>query len=59
MLSVTNLEPEAARTEVAAIEAALPKRVRFLVGGRAATTRPGSEAEVLQDLAATATVLNQ
>ena len=59
MLSVTNLEPEAARAEVAAIEAALPKRVRFLVGGRAATTRPNSKAEVLQDLGATATMLSQ
>lgn len=59
MLSVTNLEPEAARAEVAAIEAALPKKVRFLVGGRAATTRPNSNAEILQDLAATAMILSQ
>ncbi len=59
LLSVTNLEPEKARSEVAAIEAALPKRVRFLVGGRAAATPKGSNAEIQQDLAATATLLSQ
>jgi DNA-binding transcriptional MerR regulator/methylmalonyl-CoA mutase cobalamin-binding subunit len=59
MLSVTNLDPDTTRAEVAAIEAALPKRVRFLVGGRAAATGPDSRAEIEQDLAATARMLSQ
>ena len=42
MLSITNLGPKESEREVAAIEEALPERVKMLVGGRAATAPAGS-----------------
>jgi DNA-binding transcriptional MerR regulator/methylmalonyl-CoA mutase cobalamin-binding subunit len=58
MLSVTNLGPEAARDEIAAIEGELPKRVKILAGGRAAAARDGSRVEIEHDLDRVANVLN-
>ncbi|MBT8467889.1 MAG: MerR family transcriptional regulator [Deltaproteobacteria bacterium] len=51
MLSITNLKPKESQREIAAIEAAIPERVRVLVGGRAANARPESRVQILQDLA--------
>jgi len=51
MLSVTNLSPKASQREVAAIEEQIPKRVRILVGGRAANVPTESRAQIQQDLA--------
>jgi len=51
MLSITNLKPKDSQREIAAIEDAIPKRVKILVGGRAASLLPDSRAEVQQDLA--------
>jgi DNA-binding transcriptional MerR regulator/methylmalonyl-CoA mutase cobalamin-binding subunit len=51
MLSVTNLKPKDSERELAAIEEALPKRVRILVGGQAAKALPGSRVQIQQDLA--------
>ncbi|MGB5284023.1 MAG: MerR family transcriptional regulator [Polyangiales bacterium] len=51
MLSITNLKPTDSAREIAAIEAAIPKSVRVLVGGRAASTLPESRVQILQDLA--------
>lgn len=59
MLSVTNLDPEAARDEIAAIEGELPKRVKILAGGRAAATRDGSRVEIEHDLDRVASFLNR
>lgn len=50
MLSITNLKPKDAQREIAAVEAAIPERVKVLVGGRAASARPGSRVRILQDL---------
>lgn len=50
MLSITNLEPKDSQREIAAIEAAIPKRVKFLVGGRAASALPESRVQIQQDL---------
>lgn len=47
----TPAKPEVSEREIAAIESALPKRVRILVGGRAATAPPDSRAQIQQDLA--------
>ena len=58
MLSVTALEPTACRGEIAAIERAIPKRVRILVGGQAASLPADSRAEIQQDLAITEATLN-
>jgi methanogenic corrinoid protein MtbC1 len=51
MLSITSMTPKASQREVAAIEERIPKRVRFLVGGRAASVPSESRARVQQDLA--------
>jgi methanogenic corrinoid protein MtbC1 len=51
MVSITNLKPASAEREVAAIERAIPNRVKFLVGGRAARAPKNSGAEIMQDLA--------
>ncbi|MGB3050468.1 MAG: MerR family transcriptional regulator [Polyangiales bacterium] len=51
MLSITNLKSKDSQREIAAIEAAIPKRVKMLVGGQAATALPESRVEILQDLA--------
>lgn len=51
MVSITNMKPKDAQREVAAIERAIPARVKFLVGGRAASVPPGSRVQVQQDLA--------
>lgn len=59
MLSVTNLTPEASQREVAAIEERIPKRVRFLVGGRAASVPPQSRAQIQRDLALVEAELNR
>jgi len=52
MLSVTNLDPEASERELAAIERAVPARVKILAGGQAAKALPESRIEIQQDLAA-------
>jgi DNA-binding transcriptional MerR regulator/methylmalonyl-CoA mutase cobalamin-binding subunit len=51
MLSVTNLDPEASERELAAIERAVPARVKILAGGQAAKALPDSRIEIQQDLA--------
>lgn len=51
MLSITNLKPTDSEREIAAIEAAIPKSVKVLVGGRAASALPESRVQILQDLA--------
>lgn len=51
MLSVTNLKPRESQREIAAIERAIPERVRILVGGQAAKALPESRAHIQQDLA--------
>lgn len=51
MISVTSMTPKASQREIGAIEELIPKRVRILVGGRAASVLPGSRAQTLQDLA--------
>jgi len=51
MLSITNLTPKASEEEIATIEDLIPKRVRILVGGRAAAVAPESRAQIQQDLA--------
>ena len=51
MLSITNLKPKESQREIAAIEAAIPERVRVLVGGRAASALPDGRVHILQDLA--------
>lgn len=50
MISITNMKPTASQREIAAIEGAIPERVRLLLGGRAAKAVPGSRAQVEQDL---------
>lgn len=50
MLSITSLTPKASQREVAAIEERIPKRVRILVGGRAANVPPESRAQIQHDL---------
>ena len=59
MLSVTNLSPKASQREIAAIEELIPKRVRILVGGRAAKVLPDSRAQVERDLAVAEARLSQ
>lgn len=51
MLSVTNLKPKQSQREIAAIERAIPERVKILVGGKAAKALPESRAQIQQDLA--------
>jgi len=51
MLSITNLKPKDSQREIAAIESAIPKRVKVLIGGRAASAPPESRAHIQQDLA--------
>ena len=59
MMSITNLEPDEAAAEVAAIEQQLPKRVRLLVGGRGAPPEGEGRAEVQQDLRGLETILSR
>ena len=59
MLSITNLEPKDSQREIAAIEAAIPKRVKVLVGGRAASALPESRVQILQDLSVVETELSR
>ncbi len=59
MISVTNLDDEASRNELAAIERAVPKEVRIMAGGRAAATKPGSRVAVEQDLQVLANTLSR
>lgn len=59
MLSITNLKPKDAQREIAAVEAAIPERVKVLVGGRAASARPGSRVRILQDLTLVEAELNR
>jgi methanogenic corrinoid protein MtbC1 len=51
MLSITNLKPKDSQRQIAAIEQAIPERVKLLIGGRAASALPESRAEIQQDLA--------
>jgi DNA-binding transcriptional MerR regulator/methylmalonyl-CoA mutase cobalamin-binding subunit len=51
MLSITNLDPKDSERELAAIERAVPARVKILAGGRAARALPESRVEIQQDLA--------
>lgn len=51
MLSVTNLEPKDSERELAAIERAVPARVKILAGGQAARALAESRVEIQQDLA--------
>jgi hypothetical protein len=48
---VTNLDSKASERELAAIERAVPARVKILAGGRAAKALPESRIEIQQDLA--------
>lgn len=59
MLSITNLEPKDSQREIAAIEAAIPKRVKVLAGGRAASALPESRVQILQDLSVVETELSR
>jgi len=59
MLSITNLKPKESQREIAAIEAAIPERVRVLVGGRAASALPDGRVQILQDLAVVETELSR
>jgi DNA-binding transcriptional MerR regulator/methylmalonyl-CoA mutase cobalamin-binding subunit len=59
MVSVTNLQAQAAETELQAIEREVPERVRILAGGRAARVAPSSRIQVEQDLEALAAILSQ
>ncbi len=59
MLSITNLKPKESQRELAAIEAAIPERVKVLVGGRAASALPESRVQILHDLAVVETELNR
>ena len=59
MLSITNLKPKESQRELAAIEAAIPERVKVLVGGRAASALPESRVQILHDLAVVETELSR
>ena len=59
MLSITNLKPQESQRELAAIEAAIPERVKVLVGGRAASALPESRVQILHDLAVVETELSR
>ena len=59
LLSITNLDEEAARAEIAAIEKAVPERVKILAGGRAAAVPGASRVEVQQDLELAAEALSR
>jgi methanogenic corrinoid protein MtbC1 len=59
LLSVTNLEENASASEIAAIEKAVPDRVKIVVGGRAATKPAKSRVEVQQDLEAVGAALSR
>ena len=59
LLSVTNLDEKASRAEIAAIEQAVPERVKILAGGRAAAAPAGSRVEVEQDLELAAAALSR
>jgi methanogenic corrinoid protein MtbC1 len=58
LLSVTNLSEEASRAEISAIDKAVPKRVKILVGGRAASVAQGSRVQIQQDLEVAAATLS-
>lgn len=59
MVSVTNLQAEAAEAELQAIERKVPQSVRILAGGRAARVPPNSRIQVEQDLEALAAILSR
>ena len=59
LLSVTNLDENASTSEIAAIEKAVPDRVKIVVGGRAATKPAKSRVEVQQDLEAVGAALSR
>jgi len=58
LLSVTNLSEEASRAEISAIDKAVPRRVKILVGGRAASVAEGSRVQIQQDLEVAAATLS-
>ena len=57
LLSVTSLNAEDSRRELASIAHEIPKHVRMIVGGRAADLPPGVRAELMQDFTEVETVL--
>ncbi len=59
MISVTNLDEKASRSELAAIERAVRKGVRIMAGGRAAATEAGSRIIVEHDLEVVANALSR
>ncbi|MEM8607041.1 MAG: MerR family transcriptional regulator [Myxococcota bacterium] len=59
MVSVSNLEPDDARTELAEIERSAPEGVRLLAGGRAAVVPENSRIELHDDLSALEAVLSR
>jgi DNA-binding transcriptional MerR regulator/methylmalonyl-CoA mutase cobalamin-binding subunit len=59
MLSVANLDEDASRRELGAIESALPRRVKIMAGGRAASTEDGSRIALEQDLELVASSLSR
>ena len=59
MLSVANLDEAASRHELGGSESALPRRVRFMAGGRAASTEVGSGIVLEQDLEVVASSLSR
>ena len=59
MVSVTNLDEETSRAELAAIERAVPDTVKIMAGGRAAATNPKSRIAVEHDLERVASALSR
>lgn len=59
LLSITNLAEAASRAEIAAVDTAVPERVKILAGGRAAAVPSGSRVEIQRDLAVTAAMLSR
>lgn len=59
LLSVTNLSEQDTQAQIAAIEKAVPRRVKILAGGRAAAAAPESRVEIQQDLEAASIILSR
>jgi len=59
LISVTHLSEKASRTEISAIERAVPEHVEILVGGRAAAVASDSRVEIQQDLKLAAAILSR
>ena len=59
MISVTNLDRDASKRELDAIEREVPERVKILAGGRAAVVGADSRIEIQQDLEITAAELSR